>query len=587
MEITTRTTHRWTLRPVDDEDRVGVLCSELNDLPFALGRALVLRGIEQVDEAKYWFRGGLEQLHDPFLMKDMGRAVERVLQAVENGERVLVYGDYDVDGTTATALMTLFLQSLGADVSFFVPNRFVHGYGLSEVGIDQAVEREATLIVALDCGITAVEEAKYAKSKGVDLVICDHHTAGDVLPDVVAVLDPKRPDCTYPFDGLSGCGVGFKLIQAILATLERPADDAWEYLDLVAVSTASDIVPLCDENRFLMRSGLQQLCSAPRIGLKMLAERSNVDLASCTCSSIVFNIGPRINAAGRLGDASIAVDLLMTRDPIEAATLADKIEEMNTERRALDAQTRDEALLLAEQYMLADPCALVLYHEGWHPGVIGITASRVAERFNRPAVLLTNDGEGVAKGSARSVKGFSIYDALASCSDLLTRFGGHAYAAGLTLPVEHVDELRERLSARIAEMMSDPDDLIPEIELDAELDLTEIEDGRFWRVLDQFGPFGPDNPRPLFWARNLKILGQPTAVGAEKRHLRMRVVQRAGGTPMSVIGFGLGEKLDVAVSAVRRGRPIELAFCVEENTWNGRTTLQLRAKDLRLVIDDD
>ena len=584
MENATQKTHRWTLRKVQDDAKVAALCASLNDLPPALGRSLVLRGIETVESARQWFRGDLEQLHDPFLMADMERAAERFIQAIETGERVLVYGDYDVDGTTATALMVLFLQSMDVEVDFFVPNRFVHGYGLSKAGIDRAGENGATLIVALDCGITAIEEVQYAASRGIDLIICDHHEPGKSLPEAVAVLDPKREDCPYPFDGLSGCGVGFKLVQAVLDRLRRPKEEAWSYLDLVAVSTASDIVPVSGETRFLMRAGLRKLAESPKVGLEMLAERAGVDLLRCSCSSIVFSLGPRINAAGRVDDASIAVRLLTSTDRMEAAELADQVETLNTERRQLDLHTRDEALLLAEAQMEGDPSAIVLHHDGWHPGVIGITASRIAEHFNRPTVLLSTDSEGNAKGSARSVKGFSIYKALASCSDLLTRFGGHAFAAGVTLPVENVKALRDRLSEAIASMMSDPDDLIPELELDAALDLRDIDD-RFWNVLEQFAPFGPENPRPLFWASDLKVIGRPSVVGSDGRHLRLRVAQKKGGTPRQVIGFGLGEKLDVAMSAVRRGRPIELAVCVEENTWNGRSSLQLRAKDLRIQMD--
>ncbi|MDX1419345.1 MAG: single-stranded-DNA-specific exonuclease RecJ [Rubricoccaceae bacterium] len=587
METATDAAFRWTLRPVPDEAQVAALSASLNQLPAPLARALVVRGVGGFEAARRFFRAGLDGLHDPFLMRDMDRAAERLAQAIETGERVLVYGDYDVDGTTSTALMTLFLRAHGVEADFFVPNRFEHGYGLGEAGFERAVALGATLVVALDCGITAIEEAARAREMGLDLVICDHHEPGEVLPEAVAVLDPKRPDCPYPFDGLSGCGVGFKLIQATLHRLGRPAEAAWSYLDLVAVSTASDIVPVVDENRILMREGLRQLCRGRRPGLAMLAARAGVDLATCTASRIVFNLGPRINAAGRLDDASLAVDLLLTDDVAEAARLADRIEALNERRRALDHQTRDEALRQAEAFMAADPLALVLHDPGWHPGVIGITASRVAERFHRPAVLLTAGEDGLAKGSARSVKGISIYQALASCPEgLLVRFGGHDFAAGLALPVEDIPALREHLNAAVAEAVADPGVLTPELEIDAHLALTDIDD-RFWRVLSQFGPYGPDNPHPLFWGRDLRVVGSPTTVGADGRHLKLRVAQRGGGAPFSVIGFGLGDRLGVALKSVRRGRPLELAFCVEENHWNGRTSLQLRAKDVRLQDDDE
>ena len=574
---------RWTLREVEDEAVVDRIAADLNALPHALARSLALRGVRSFDDAHTFFRPALGRLHDPGQMRDMDRAVERVARAVRGGERVLVYGDYDVDGTTSTAMMTTFLRGQGLDVSFFIPNRFEHGYGLGEAGIDAAVERGATLIVALDCGITAVDEVAYARSVGLDVVICDHHTAGDVLPDAVAVLDPKRPDCDYPFKGLSGCGVGFKLIQGVIAELGLPPEEAWPYLDLVAVSTACDIVPMVGENRVLMRAGLKQLGDSPRVGIAALAEKAGVELDGCTASKMVFQIGPRINAAGRVADAGLAAELLATDEPAEARRLVDEIEALNIRRRDLDRATRDEAFAIAEGMMDSDPMALVVYKPGWHAGVIGITASRVAERFHRPTLLLTSNGAtGLAKGSARSVKGISIYDALAHCGDLLTRFGGHAFAAGLALPIDRVDTLRERMQHAVALAVTDPDDLVPEIELDAPLHLGDVSP-RFWSVLKQFGPHGPDNLRPTFWGRGLRVVGQPSTVGAQGQHLRMRVAQADGGPTFPVIGFGLADRYEAALASVRRGRPLELAFQVDENTWNGRTTLQLKAQDLRLA----
>ncbi|HEX9951566.1 MAG TPA: single-stranded-DNA-specific exonuclease RecJ [Rubricoccaceae bacterium] len=572
---------RWTLRPLADDSRAEALSASLNGLPNALARALLLRGVTSFDDARTFFRPALAGLHDPFGMRDMDVAAERVARAITGKERVLVYGDYDVDGTTSTAMMLTFLQSQGVEASFFIPNRFDHGYGLSKAGLDIAVSRGCTLVVALDCGITANAEADYARAVGLDLVICDHHTAGPVLPDAVAVLDPKRPDCDYPFDGLSGCGVGFKLIQAVLTVLGLPEEEAWPYLDLVAVSTASDIVPMIGENRILMRAGLKQLCDAPRVGIAALAAKAGVDLTCCTSSKIVFQLGPRINAAGRIEDAAMAAELLAATDPDEARRLVDDIEALNMRRRELDRATRDEAIVIAERLMEADPVALVVYHPGWHPGVVGITASRIAERFHRPTVLLTSNGTGgPAKGSARSVKGISIYDALAQCTDLLDRFGGHAFAAGLALPVANVDALRERLQVAVGDALL-PDALLPEIDIDAHLDLREVTP-RFWNVLKQFHPHGPDNDRPLFWGRGLRVAGQPTLVGAQKQHLRMRVQQDADGPTFPVIGFNLADRHAAALASVRRGRPLDLAFEVDENDWNGRTSLQLRAVDVRL-----
>ena len=574
---------RWTVREVEDEALVDQIAADLNALPYALARSLALRGVRSFDDAHTFFRPALGRLHDPGRMRDMDRAVERVARAVRGGERVLVYGDYDVDGTTSTAMMTTFLRGQGLDVSFFIPNRFEHGYGLGEAGIDAAVGRGASLIVALDCGITAVREAAYAKAQGVDLVICDHHTAGEVLPDAVAVLDPKRPDCDYPFKGLSGCGVGFKLIQGVLTELGLPPEEAWPYLDLVAVSTACDIVPMVGENRVLMRAGLKQLVEHPRLGLTLLAEKAGVELEACTASKMVFQIGPRINAAGRIADAGIAAELLATTDAAEGRRLVDEIEGLNIQRRELDRATRDEAFALAERQMADDPLALVVYKPGWHPGVIGITASRVAEHFHRPTVLMTSNGSATsAKGSARSVQGISIYDALAQCADLLDRFGGHAFAAGLALPIDRVDELRRRMQDAVGLAVTDSAELVPEIEIDAHLHLGDVTP-RFWSVLKQFGPHGPDNLRPVFWGEGLRVVGQPSRVGAEKQHLRLRVAQAEGGATFPVIGFGLGDRYDAALASVRRGRPLDLAFQVDENTWNGRTTLQLKAQDVRVA----
>jgi single-stranded-DNA-specific exonuclease len=573
---------RWRLRPLPDEDAVGRLGAQLNSLPAALSRSLLLRNVSCFDTARAFFRNGLETLHDPFLMRDMDRAAGRLASAIRQGERVLVYGDYDVDGATSTALMTRFLRDNGVDAQFFIPNRFRHGYGLCREGLDRAVEIGAQLVVALDCGVTAVEEAAYARRIGLDLVVCDHHEPGAVLPDALAVLDPKRPDCSYPFDGLSGCGVGFKLVQAVLSLLDRPAEEAYAYLDLVAVSVACDIVPIMGENRVLMRAGLERLARAPQTGLAALAQVIRVDLRSATSSSIVFQIGPRINAAGRLEDASIAAELLLEEDPDRAIALAERLEALNLRRRELDQATRDEALEMAEGFMAALPLSLVLHGEGWHPGIVGITASRVAEHFGRPTVLLTSSDEGQAKGSARSVRGVDLHAALSACADLLTRFGGHAHAAGLALPVENIPALRERLESTVSATVTAAD-LEPELELDATLALETI-DERFWRVLKQFDPFGPDNPKPVFWGTDLRVVGQPTLCGADKKHLRMRVAQKQGGGPSyPVIGFNLAERLPAALSSLRVGRPMELAFVIEENVWNGRASLQLRAEDVRLA----
>ncbi len=577
--------YRWVLRPMEKPDVAAQLQRELNDLPEALARLLVMRGIESFDDARHFFRAGLEDLHDPFLMLDMDAAADRLVHAIENGERVLVYGDYDVDGTTSTALMTSFLRSLGVEADFFIPDRFEDGYGLGPAGIDYAAETGAALIVALDCGITAHEQALYAKSKGLDLIICDHHTPLATVPDAVAVLDPKRPDCPYPFKELSGCGVGFKLMQAVLRRLGEAPALAHEYLDLVAVSIASDIVPLYGENRVLMREGLRRLAAAPRLGLHTLAELAGLDLDTCSTDRIVFVIGPRINAAGRMGDAGRAAALLMETDPVRAADLARQLEKANEERRSLDRDTLVQATRKAERQITAKMRhSLVLHDEGWHLGVLGIVASRLVERFYRPTIMLSTAGD-VLKGSARSIAGFNIYNALDACRDLLDTFGGHDHAAGLALREENLTAFQDRFD-EIAKETLTAEMMLPAIEIDAPIHLDTI-DGRFWNVLRQFAPFGPENGSPIFHASDLEVSGSPRTVGAGQ-HLKFHVRQRgANGKAHPVIGFGLSDKLDVLEESARQGKPFELLFSLQENTWKGTTTLQLRARDLRLSSSEE
>lgn len=576
-------THRWVLRPMDKPEVAARLQHELNTLPEALARALVLRGIETFEAARLFFRPSPDHLHDPLLMRDMDRAAGRLAEAIQQGERVLVYGDYDVDGTTATALMTGFLRERGVDAHYFIPNRFEDGYGLGPAGIDRAAEIGAGLIVALDCGITAREEADYARRKGLDLIICDHHKAPDVLPDAVAVLDPKRPDGTYPFDELSGCGIGFKLIQATLTRLGAAPEEANDWLDLVALSTASDLVPLNGENRVLMAEGLKRLREQPRLGLQKLAEVARIDLACCTSTQILFNLAPRINAAGRLGDAGRAVELMLATDPEQAAELAQRLEAINQERRTLDQETQLEAFRLAERQLTARTRhAVVLHRPHWHLGVIGIVASRVVERFYRPAIMLCTIGDEV-KGSARSIGGVNVYHALQACSDLLVRFGGHDYAAGLTLREADVPVFQQRFDEAVGERAT-PEVFHPVIDVDAVLDLRELDD-RFWAVLKQFAPFGPNNLAPTFHAEQLEVVGEPRTVGKEGKHLKFGVRSPQGGASRDVIAFRMAHHLPTLVDSRRLGRPLELLFSIEENTWRGRTSLQLKARDLRLAAE--
>ncbi len=572
------------LRPVENAARVEPLARALNDLPLPLARALVLRGVESFEDARRFFRPTLHGLHDPFEMQDMKRAATRVARAIDSRERVVVYGDYDVDGTTATALMTHFLRSQGVDAQFFVPNRFENGYGLCNAGLDWAKAQGATLVVALDCGITAIDEARYAKSLGLDLVICDHHKPGPALPDAYAVLDPKRDDCTYPFDELSGCGIGFKLVQAVLAETGKSPDEAMPYLDLVAMSTAADIVPLFGENRALMHAGLERLRRQPRVGLAQLADMCRTDLATATTENIVFTLGPRINAAGRLGDADRAVQLLLTEDSQEAFQLALDLEGLNQKRRDLDQEIQHEAMRMAEKQLAAwAEHSVVLYHPDWHLGVIGIVASRLVERFYRPAIMMCSVGSHV-KGSARSIKGISVYNALKACDDLLEGWGGHDFAAGLTIKEENVPAFQRRFDEAVGNSITEGL-LEPTVDVDAHLHLGDL-DERFWAILRQFAPHGPTNLMPVFQSDSLELVGQPRTVGRDEAHLKFAVRPVSGdGEARDVIAYRMGKKMPLLQQSQREGRPLDLLFNVNENTYRGQRSLQLKAKDVRLNGD--
>ena len=582
-------TYRWIPRGPDNPERTRHLQEALNDLPHPLARSLSLRGITDLEDARHFFRADRANLHDPLGMADMPTAADRLARAIDADESVLVYGDYDVDGTTAATLLTDFLRSRGVDVSFFIPDRYEDGYGLCKRGLNAAQERGAGLVVALDCGITAHEEATYAREQGLDLIICDHHTPKDTLPDALAVVDPKRNDDDYPFTELTGCGLGFKLVQATLARRDADPAAAFDYLDLLAVATASDIVPLHGENRILMAEGLRALQQTERPGLRALADAASLDLADVTSTGkIVFTIGPRINAAGRMAHASTAVDLLLSDDYAEAEPLAAELEELNRERRDLDDATEEAAVEKAERQITSrSPHALVLYDPDWHLGVIGIVASSIVERFHKPTIMLTRNGDEI-KGSARSIEGINIYNALSDCEDVLVQFGGHDHAAGLSLTEDQIDTFRDRFDAAVGERVT-PELLRPSIKVDAEIDLSTIGtiDDRFWAVLRQFGPFGPANPTPVFHARNLAVVGSPRTVGRSDSHLKFKVrhQDQSDAQPFDVIGFGMGEKLSVLNEHQREAQPLELLFSLEDNTWNGRTTLQLKARDLRLESD--
>lgn len=542
-----------------------------------IARLLALRGITSFDSARLFFRPDLSSLHDPFLMRDMEAAANRLAAAVRNGERVVVYGDYDVDGTTATAIVYGFLKRFGVSVSHYIPHRFKEGYGINEDGIQYAETIQAHLIVSVDCGITAIEEAKIARAKGIDLVICDHHTAGDEIPEAVAVLDPKRLDCSYPFDGLSGAGVGFKLVQATLTKLGLPQTMAYEYLDLVAISIASDIVPIVDENRILMREGLKLVNNCPRPGIKALIDLIKMEIGKISTSNIVFSIGPRINAAGRMGDATKAVQLLISETSEEGDLFARELELINQRRRKTDMLTMTQAVEMVDQMdMSICPC-MVLHDPEWHLGVIGIVASRLVDQYCRPAVMLSTV-EGKIKGSARSIKGFNIYDALKECDDLLIQFGGHEYAAGLTMDEDKLPAFRERFNQIVDRKLRD-EDFAPELQIDAVIRLDDI-DMPFWKILNQFEPYGPMNYKPVFVCRGLRVLGTPMKVGRD--HLKFRVTQDSG-VGMDAIGFNLGRFFDVVAACTDGG--LDLAFTINENTWREKTVLQMQILDIKIAED--
>ncbi len=563
---------RWVYAQPEQMERVSEIKQALG-VPDIIANLLAIRGIKTYDDAKSFFRPTIDLLFDPFLMKDMEEGAERLALAIRKSEKVLVYGDYDVDGTTATASLYTFLQEFGVDADYYIPHRFKEGYGINPEGIQYAQNIGASLIVSVDCGITAIDEAKEINAKGMELIICDHHTVGDEIPDAVAVLDPKRPDCEYPFDGLSGAGVGFKLIQATLKKLGLPDSIAYKFLDLIAISIASDIVPIISENRVLMRAGLQMLQNNPRVGIKTLMELIKMPVEDISTSKIVFSIGPRINAAGRMGDASTAVKLMIADTYNEAKSLSNELESINLRRRDKDTKTMEEALKqIDEELDIDDVNTFVLYKQDWHLGVIGIVASRLVDMFHRPAIMLSNV-EGKLKGSARSIRGFNIYDAMKECEDLLEQFGGHEFAAGLTLDEKNLPEFRRRMNQIAFNGLSGAA-FEPEIMVDAILDLTDI-DMKFWKLLAQFKPFGPSNLRPIFVSTNVQVVGIPTVVG--NGHLKMRIKQENSGV-FDAIGFNMHEYLP----GVRNGQPFNIAYVLEENNWNGRRSLQMRLKDIHL-----
>ncbi len=560
------------------ELRVKRLADELTISPV-LAQILVLRGIDTLEKARAFFRPSLDDLHDPMLMSGMDKAVNRLVKALESKEQITVYGDYDVDGTNGTALLWTFLRSLGANVHYHIPDRIKEGYGLSVAGIDRVSASGTKILLAVDCGVTAVEQVDYANARGLECIICDHHEPGETLPRAHAILNPLQKHCTYPFKYLSGCGVGFKLIQGMTQhpdVRERlggePSEILSTYLDFVTLATTADIVPLVGENRTLVKLGLELINSAPRPGIRALIDSSRMRPGRITAGNIVFVLAPRINAVGRLGDASRAVELLISESPAQASQFALVFEEENRQRRKLDEQTFEEAQALVESSIdLSKEKALVVFKEGWHSGVIGIVASRLVERYYRPTVMLTTI-DGIAKGSARSIPGFDIYRALTQCSDHILQFGGHKYAAGLSIALDKLPEFRKAFAAVAFEQIGE-DMLVPEIHIDNELDLTELTP-KFARILNQIGPFGPGNARPIFALRDVLAFGSPRIVG--NNHLRFKVKQ--GARIVDAIGFNLGDHLH-AVAQASAG--LDIAFSIDEGDYAGEIVPQLKIRDLK------
>ncbi|RZK12684.1 MAG: single-stranded-DNA-specific exonuclease RecJ [Flavobacterium sp.] len=561
---------RWTLKPKPEASKIKSLAQTLN-VEENIASLLLQRGIETYEDARKFFRPSLDDLHDPYLMKDMDLAVSRIEKAIENNENIMVFGDYDVDGTTAVSLVASYLKSYYPNVATYIPDRYDEGYGVSFKGIDYADDNGISLIIALDCGIKSIDHVAYAKERNIDFIICDHHRPGEFLPEAVAVLDPKRQDCNYPYDELCGCGIGFKLIQALGKNKGEIIDDVLPYLDLVATAIAADIVPMTGENRILAKFGLEVINTNPRPGIKALIHQVKKKVLDIT--DVVFIIAPRINAAGRIKHGNHAVELLSEFDFDQAVQFASEIEKYNVDRKELDKQITIEALIQIQNNGEDVRFSTVVYHENWHKGVIGIVASRVIETYYRPTLVFTKSGDKLA-ASARSVKGFDVYNALEACAEHLEQFGGHMYAAGLTLKEENYLNFKNAFEEIVKNTIHE-DSLMPEIQADAEIDLNEITP-KFIRILKQFEPFGPLNMTPVFLTKNLIDTGFGKKIGQAEEHIRLFVKQNAS-EGYAGIGFGLGNKLDVTANR----QPFQAVYCIDENEWNGTITVQLRLKDIK------
>lgn len=565
----------WRLRDSGDPENVAQLSAELGIDPV-LASLLVTRGVHTFEEARSFFRPSLSALHDPFLMKDMDLAVARLEKAVASQEKILVYGDYDVDGTTAVALVYSFIRRLTSSVDFYIPDRYDEGYGVSKKGIDWASDNGFTLIITLDCGIKAIDKVKYATDKGIDLIICDHHLPEEEIPAAAAVLDPKREDCTYPFDDLSGCGVGFKLVQAYSQKNGLPFESLLPLLDLLVVSIASDLVTVVGENRVLAHFGLKRLNEEPRIGLQAMINLANLEQGHVTIDDIVFKIGPRINAAGRMESGRLAVELLTAETEEAAVTIGSQINDNNNERKSIDREITKAALdMVQDGTCCSSENAVIVYGPDWNKGVVGIVASRLVEAYYKPAFVLTKSN-GFVTGSARSVRGFDLYEAISSCADLLENYGGHIYAAGLTLREENLPEFVQRIDKYVGEHISD-EMATPIVDVDSEINFSQITP-KFFRILKQFQPFGPGNSAPVFLTKNVYDDGNGRKVGPGGQHLKLELIQESQPYhQISAIAFNMASLFE----HIRNGNPIDICYSVVENYYRGNSTIQLRIKDMR------
>lgn len=565
---------KWILKPKGDAKKLQHLREVLNVSELVAG-LLLERGIEDFDSAKSFFRPNLSELHDPFLMKDMDKAVKRIQAAIDGGEGILIYGDYDVDGTTSVSLIASFLKDIYPHFQTYIPDRYKEGYGLSKAGIDFAAQEGLCLVIALDCGIKAVDKVEYAKELGIDLIICDHHNPGEIIPDAVAVLDPKQKDCPYPYKELSGCGVGFKLVQALCKTWDLP-DKYWmPLLDLLALSIGSDIVPITGENRILAYHGLKLLNHRARPGIEAIIDLSGRK-KPFTITDVVFTIGPRINAAGRMDHGHKAVELLTTDDQDGAELIAKNVNKDNTERKVVEAEILDLALDQVKEQGEEDRKSTVVYSPAWNKGVIGIVASKLIEHhYYRPTLVFTKSGSKLA-ASARSVPGFNVYEALEACADVLEQFGGHMYAAGMTLEESRYQELKDRFEQVVSERIK-PEQLMPRIDVDAELTGADLSH-KTLAIIKQFEPFGPQNMQPIFAIKNLEDTGRSKQVGADKTHLKLSL-KTEEGLPVEGIAFSMGDKLELLQNG-----PVHLCFHLEENEWQGVSTIQLRVLDIKPAV---